>query len=34
MGELWALLIEANEADDGIPATLVKQKLLEMKVSW
>lgn len=31
MGELWELLIEANESDDGIPKSLVDKKMAEMK---
>uniref|UniRef100_A0A1I7X2Y8 PWI domain-containing protein n=1 Tax=Heterorhabditis bacteriophora TaxID=37862 RepID=A0A1I7X2Y8_HETBA len=31
MGELWVLLVEADEADDGIPRSLIDKKLNEMK---
>ena len=31
MGELWELLAEADEAEDGIPKSLVDKKMAEMK---
>ena len=31
MGELWELLAEENEAEDGIPKSLVDKKMAEMK---
>ena len=33
MSELWALLVEANEAEDGIPKSLVEKKLETMKLN-
>jgi len=31
MGELWAMLIEAQNSPDGIPTTLIEQKMKELK---
>lgn len=31
MGELWDLLVEADEAEDGIPKSLVDKKMADMK---
>ncbi|VDN31408.1 unnamed protein product [Cylicostephanus goldi] len=31
MGELWALLVEADEAEDGIPRSLVEKKIEELR---
>lgn len=31
MGELWMLLIEADESEDGIPRSLVEKKMNEMR---
>ncbi|CAJ0575237.1 unnamed protein product, partial [Mesorhabditis spiculigera] len=33
MGELWSLLLEAQEAEDGIPPSLVEKKLKEVRTS-
>ncbi|EPB74091.1 PWI domain protein [Ancylostoma ceylanicum] len=31
MGELWMLLVEADEAEDGIPRSLLEKKIDEMR---